>query len=129
MVYTKNTPALLIIGLIMLAIWYFAESGIMEPVIEHLAAGKTYRYTPELGTIPLYFGVVATIFGIWQWFGAHKEGHWDYYSSTIAGGMFILLITMLVRWFIAPEIAVVGTQLGEVGNTGKFIHELLGWLE
>lgn len=126
MVYTKKTPALLIIGLIMLAIWYFAESGIMAPVIEHLAAGKEYRYTPELSTIPFYFGVVATVFGIWQWFGVHKEGHWDYYSSTIAGGMFILLITMLVRWFIAPEIAVVGTQLGEVGNTGKYIHELLG---
>jgi uncharacterized membrane protein YadS len=126
MVYTKKNPALLIIGLIMLAIWYFAESGLLAPVIEHLAAGKQYRYTSELITIPLYFGVVATAFGIWQWFGAHKEGHWDYYSSTIAGGMFILLITMLVRWFIAPEIAVFGTQFGEVGDTGKYIHELLG---
>jgi uncharacterized membrane protein YadS len=126
MVYTTKNPALLIIGLIMLAIWYFAKSGLLAPVIEHLAAGKQYRYTSELITIPLYFGVVATAFGIWQWFGAHKEGHWDYYSSTIAGGMFILLITMLVRWFIAPEIAVFGTQFGEVGDTGKYIHELLG---
>ena len=126
MVYTKKNPALLIIGLIMLAIWYFAKSGLLAPVIEHLAAGKQYRYTSELITIPLYFGVVATAFGIWQWFGAHKEGHWDYYSSTIAGGMFILLITMLVRWFIAPEIAVFGAQFGEVGDTGKYIHELLG---
>ena len=126
MVYTKKSPALLIIGLIMLAIWYFAESGILAPVIEHLAAGKKYRYTPELITIPLYFGVVATAFGIWQWFGAHKEGHWDYCSSAIAGGMFILLITMLVRWFIAPEIAAFGAQFGEVGDTGKYIHELLG---
>ena len=126
MVYTKNSPALLIIGLVMLAIWYFAVSGMLAPVIEHLAAGKKYSYTSELITIPLYFGVVATAFGIWQQFGAHKEGHWDYYSSTIAGGMFILLITMLVRWFIAPEIAVIGSQLGEVGDTGKYIHELLG---
>jgi len=126
MVYTTKNPALLIIGLIMLAIWYFAKSGLLAPVIEHLAAGKQYRYTSELITIPLYFGVVATAFGIWQWFGAHKEGHWDYYSSTIAGGMFILLITMLVRWFIAPEIAVFGAQFGEVGDTGKYIHELLG---
>jgi uncharacterized membrane protein YadS len=126
MVYTKKNPALLIIGLTMLAIWYFAESGLLAPVIEHLAAGTQYRYTSELITIPLYFGVVATAFGIWQWFGAHKEGHWDYYSSTIAGGMFILLITMLVRWFIAPEIAVFGTQFGEIGDTGKYIHELLG---
>lgn len=126
MVYTKKSPALLIIGLVMLAIWYFAESGILAPVIEHLAAGKKYPYTSELTTIALYFGVVATVFGIWQWFGVHKEGHWDYYSSTIAGGMFILLITMFVRWFIAPEIAVLGTHLGEIGDTGKYIHELLG---
>lgn len=126
MVYTKKSPALFIIGLIMLMIWYCADSGILTPVIEHLAAGKKYDYLPELITIPLYFGVVATAFGIWQWFGAHKAGHLDYYSSAIAGGMFILLITMLVRWFIAPEIAVFGTQFGEVGDTGKYIHELMG---
>lgn len=126
MVYTKNNPALLIIGLIMLTIWYCAVSGLLAPVFEHLAAGKKYSYTAELTTIPLYFGVVAALFGIWQQFGVHKEGHWDYYSSTIAGGMFILLITMLIRWFIAPEIAVIGSQLGEIGDTGKYIHELLG---
>ena len=126
MVYTQKSPALLIIGLIMLMIWYFAESDILTPVIEHLAAGEKYRYLPELTTIPLYFGTVALAFGFWQWFGVHREGHWDYYSSTVAGVMFILLITMLVRWFIAPEVAVIGTQLGKIGDTGKYIHELLG---
>ncbi len=126
MVYTKNTPALFIIGLMMLAIWYFTESGLLAPVIEHLAAGKSYRYTSELISIPFYFGLIATLFGLWQWLGTHKEGNWDYYASTIAGGMFILLITMLVRWFIAPEIAVISIDFGEIGNTGKYIHELLG---
>jgi uncharacterized membrane protein YadS len=40
--------------------------------------------------------------------------------------MFILLIAMLVRWFIAPEVAVVSMSMGKVGETGKYIHKLLG---
>ena len=126
MVYTKKSPALFIIGVIMLAIWYAADSGMLAGYIEHLAAGKKYKYGAELTTIPLYFGVIAAVIGLWQWFGKHTESHWDYYSSTIAGGMFILLIAMLVRWFIAPESAVVSMSMGKVGETGKYIHKLLG---
>jgi uncharacterized membrane protein YadS len=126
MVYTKKNPALFIIGVIMLAIWFAADSGMLAGYIEHLAAGKTYKYTSELTSIPLYFGIIAVAFGAWQWFGSHKEGHFDYYSSTLAGGMFILLIAMLVRWFIAPEVAVISMSMGKVGDTGKYIHKLLG---
>jgi len=126
MVYTKKSPALFIIGVIMLAIWYTADSGMLAPYIEHLAAGKKYKYLAELTTIPLYFGIVAAVIGLWQMLGSHTEGSWDYYSSSIAGGMFILLIAMLVRWFIAPEIAAVSTSMGKVGDTGKYIHKLLG---
>ena len=50
----------------------------------------------------------------------------DYYLSTIAGVMFILIIAMLVRWFVAPEIAVLGTSIDKIGNTGKYLHEILG---
>ena len=96
MVYTKKSPALLILGLIMLAIWYLADSGMIAPYLEHLAAGKKYKYGSELTQLPLYFGIISVVIGAWQQFGSHKEGHWDYYSSTIAGGMFILLIAMLV---------------------------------
>lgn len=126
MVYTKKTPALFIIGVIMLAIWFLASSGLMSGYIEHLANGKKYKYLSELTTIPLYFGVVSVVLGLWQWLGKHREGHWDYYSSSIAGGMFILLIAMLIRWFIAPEVAVISTGFGKVGDTGKYIHKLLG---
>ena len=126
MVYTKKSSALFIIGVIMLAIWYLADSGMLAPYIEHLAAGKKYKYLAELTTIPLYFGILAAVIGLWQLVGSHTEGHWDYYSSSIAGGMFILLIAMLVRWFIAPEIAVVSMSMGKVGDTGKYIHKLLG---
>ena len=126
MVYTKKSPALLIMGVIMLAIWYLADSGLMAPYIEHLANGKKYKYLSELTTLPLYFGIFSVIFGAWHLFGAHNEGHFDYYSSTVAGGIFILLIAMLVRWFIAPEVAVISTAMGKVGDTGKYIHKLLG---
>jgi len=125
MVYTKKSPALFIIGLIMLAIWFLATNDYLAGYIEHLG-GKKYKYGSELTSIPLYFGIVAAVIGAWQWFGSHKESQWDYYSSSIAGGMFILLIAMLVRWFIAPEIATISVSMGKVGDTGKHIHKLLG---
>jgi hypothetical protein len=123
MVYTKKSPALFIIGLIMLAIWYCADAGMLAPYIEHLG-GKKYKYLHELTSIPMYFGVLSVVIGAWQWLGSHKEGHWDYYSSSIAGAMFILLIAMLVRWFVAPEIAV----FSKMGPTfgGKDIAKMLG---
>jgi uncharacterized membrane protein YadS len=126
MVYTKKSPALFIIGVIMLAIWYAAGNGMLDGYIEHLAAGKKYKYGAELISIPMYFGLLSVVIGAWQWFGSHTEGAWDYYSSTVAGGMFILLIAMLVRWFIAPEVAVISMSMGKVGDTGKYIHKLLG---
>ena len=125
MVYTKKHPALFIIGVIMLAIWYLAGAGMLGGYIEHLGGSK-YKYMGELTSIPLYFGIISIAVGAWQWFGSHKESHFDYYSSTVAGGMFILLIAMLVRWFIAPEIAVISHSMGKVGETGKYIHDLLG---
>lgn len=125
MVYTKKNPALFIIGVIMLAIWFMADAGMLSGYVDHLG-GKKYKYSGELGTIPLYFGLIAAVIGLWQWFGSHKESNWDYYSSSVAGAMFILLIAMLVRWFVAPEIAVISKSFGKVGDTGKYIHKLLG---
>lgn len=126
MIYTQRNPALLIIGLLMLVIWFATDAGWLTPLLEYLASGKQYKYLNELTSLPLYFGLVAVFAGLWHWLGAHKEGHLDYYSSTIAGGMLILFITMLVRWFIAPQIEVVSIRFGEIGNTGKYIHDLLG---
>jgi len=123
MVYTKRSPALLIIGIIMLSIWYFTQSGAMDGIIAYLSIAKL---TGEMINISLYFGAISVVVGAWQLFGNHKEGSLDYYVSAIAGAMFILLITMLVRWYIAPEIAVISKSMGEVGDTGKYIHKLLG---
>jgi len=126
MVYTKKSPALFIIGVVLLAIWYLSSNGMMNGFYEHLAMGKKYKMMGEVTTLPLYFGVLSVVVGLWQWLGSHKEGHLDYYSSTIAGGMFILLVAMLVRWYIAPEVAVISHAMGKVGETGKYIHKLLG---
>ena len=125
MVYTKKSPALLIIGVIMLALWFLADAGMLAGYFDHLG-GKKYKYAGEVGSLPLYFGAIAAIAGLWQWLGTPKEGDLDYYVSTLAGAMFILLIAMLVRWFIAPEVAVVSKMMGKVGDTGKYIHKLLG---
>ncbi|MEM8844717.1 MAG: putative sulfate exporter family transporter [Pseudomonadota bacterium] len=124
MIYTRKTPALFIIGLVMLGIWWLTTSGMMAPVLNHL--GTAEKYAGEITTLALYFGVVSFVLGLWAWLGKHKEGNVDYFLGTVAGGMFILIITMLVRWFLAPEIAVLGRSFGEVGETGKYIHELLG---
>ena len=131
MVYTKKNPALFIIGLIMLAIWWGADSGTLGGFVDHLkevaSPGKMkYKYMVEMSTIPMYFGIVAVIFGLWQLLGSHKESSFDYFSSSVAGAMFILLIAMLVRWFIAPEIQAISVGMGKVGDTGKHIHKLLG---
>ena len=125
MIYTRKSPALFIIGLIMLAIWYLVEAGILSSYIGHLG-GTRYKYAGEIATVPLYFGILSAVLGAWQWFGAHKEGNFDYYLSTAAGAMFILLIAMLVRWFLAPEIAVISQSIGKIGNTGKHLHTILG---
>jgi len=123
MVYTKKSPALLIIGIIMLAIWYLASNDMLAPYLEHLG-GKKYKYMGELTTMPLYFGIIAAAFGLWQLVGKHSEGHFDYYSSTLAGGMFILLIAMLVHWFLAPEVAWISKMGPSFG--GKDIAKMLG---
>lgn len=124
MIYTRKTPALFVIGVIMIAIWWLTTSGLLAPVIDYLAIEK--RYASEMTTLPLYFGGAAVLLGLWVWLGKQAEGNVDYFLGTVAGCMFILLITMTVRWFLAPEIAVIGATLGKIGNTAKYIHELLG---
>ncbi len=125
MIYTKKSSALCVMGFFMLGIWALAETNILAVYIGHLG-GSGYKYFGEITSLPLYFGIFSVAFGTWQWFGTHKEGAFDYYLSTIAGAMFILLITMLVRWFLAPEVAVVSKSMGEIGGTGKHLHTILG---
>jgi uncharacterized integral membrane protein (TIGR00698 family) len=110
--------------MIMLSIWWLTSNSMLDPVIEYLGTGK--KYASEMASLPLYFGVASFVLGAWVWLGRQKQGNVDYFLGTVAGSMFILLIVMLIRWFIAPEIALLGSMAGKVGNTGKYLHELLG---
>ncbi len=82
-------------------------------------------------------GVVGVLVGLWHLFAQHEEGHLDYYLSTVAGMLFILLIAMLIRWYLAPWVAVLSgrprsghgrevpapgtrTQLCGVGHTSRY---------
>ena len=124
MVYTHKHPALLIIAVIMLGIGISTSMGLMNGVIDYLHLKKV---AGEMETMSLAFGAIALIVGLWHQFGRHDKGsQLDYYGSTIAGAMFILLIAMLIKWFVAPEVAVISKSLGKVGDTGKYLHTLMG---
>jgi uncharacterized membrane protein YadS len=122
MVYTKKHPALLIMGIIMLALGALVDFGLMDGVISYLDIKK---HLGEITTLPYIFGGIATVVGLWHFFGAHKEGHLDYYLSTVAGTIFILFIAMAIRWFVAPLVAVWSKSLGPVMGA-KYLHEVLG---
>ncbi len=122
MVYTKKHPALLIMGIIFIGIAFLADSGAMSGLIEYLSAKK---YTGEMIAMGYAFGVLGFVVGAWHMWGTHKEGNADYYLSTIAGGLFILLIAMVVRWYVAPWIAVLSKGMGPVMGA-KYLHQVLG---
>src|SRR3990172_3309027 len=99
MVYTKKHPALLIMGIIFLALAATIGSGMGAGFIKYLGIKGLVG---EINTIGYTFGAVGVVVGLWHLFGSHKEGSADYYLSAVAGGIFILLVAMGVRWFVSP---------------------------
>ena len=122
MVYTKKHPALLIMGVVFIAIAYLADSGAMANLIGYLHAKK---YVGEMVGMGYAFGALGVIVGIWHLVGTHSEGNADYYLSSIAGAIFILLLAMIVRWYLAPWIAVLSKSIGPVMGA-KYLHDVLG---
>jgi uncharacterized integral membrane protein (TIGR00698 family) len=126
MVYTRKNPSLLIIGLILLVHGYLISAGYMGGAVKYLNLG---RVVGEMTTLSYIFGAIAVIVGLWYWLGTHREGSVDYYSSAIAGGIFILIIAMIVKWYLAPWIAVLSRALGPVAGTAakpSYLHDVLG---
>ena len=109
-------------GVIFVLIAYLAGSGGMEGFIGFLKAKK---YVGEMIGIGYAFGAVGVLVGAWHYWGGHREGSADYYLSSIAGAIFILLIAMLVRWYGAPLVAVAGKAIGPVMGA-KYLHQVLG---
>jgi uncharacterized membrane protein YadS len=109
-------------GLIMLAIGASVSLGWQAGVIEYLDLSKL---TWEMTSLTYIFGGIAVVVGLWHLFGTHVEGHLDYYLSTVAGVIFVLLIAMVVRWYLAPYIAVLSKAMGPVMGD-KYLHDVLG---
>ncbi len=122
MIYTNKHPALLVMGIIFIVIAFLAGSGAMAGFIDYLHTGK---HTGEMVGIGYAFGIIGLLAGAWQLWGKHTEGNLDYYLSSIAGAMFILLIAMLVRWYVAPAVAVASKAMGPVMGA-KYLHQVLG---
>ena len=122
MVYTKKHPALLIMGILFLIIGATTQFGLQDGLIEYLNLKK---YVGEMTGLSFTAGAVAVLVGIWHLLGTHKEGHVDYYLSTVAGAIFILIIAMLIRWYLAPFVAVLSKGMGPVMGA-KYLHQVLG---
>lgn len=123
MVYTRRHPALLVMGATMLAIGFaFSTQSVTAGFVEYLSIQKLVG---ELTTLPWIFGAIAVVFGAWAMFGSHRTGDFDYYTGTLAGTAFILLIAMFVRWFLDPWVAVLSKAMGPVWGS-KYLHDVLG---
>lgn len=122
MVYTQRSPALLVMGLIMLAIGASVSLGLQDGIIKYLGIDKIVW---EMTSLTYVFGAIAVVVGLWHLFGRHVEGNLDYYLSAVAGATFILLIAMLIRWYFDPIVAVWSKALGPVMGD-KYLHDVLG---
>ncbi len=122
MVYTQKHPALLIMGILMVALGLLVQFGMMTEVIKYLKIDKSIN---EMTTLTYIFGSIAIIVGLFHLFGKHREGHLDYYLSTVAGATFILFIAMVIKWFIDPYVAVLSKSFGPIMGD-KYLHEVFG---
>ncbi|MEZ5910561.1 MAG: putative sulfate exporter family transporter [Hyphomicrobiaceae bacterium] len=122
MIYTKRHPAVLIIGVILLALGYATQAGLFNGVVKFLGTG---RLKPEMIHLSYVFGAVGVVIGLLKLLGPLREGSLDYYRSAIGGALFILLIAMLVRWFLAPLVAVWSRAAGPIIG-GQYIHSVFG---
>jgi len=102
MVYTQRTFWPLVIGVIMVGYAYLVQSGDLAPLIKFLNTG---RYAGEMVTLGYAFGGVAILAGLWQLLVTPTEGQADYYLSTIAGVMFIMIVAFVVKWGLDPLMA------------------------
>ncbi len=99
MVYTQRSLWPLVIGIIMVAYAFLVQNGALDPLIKFL---NTARYTGEMLTLGYSFGGVAIVIGLWQLLGKSSEGNADYYLSTVAGVMFIMIVAFIVKWGLDP---------------------------
>jgi len=123
MVYTKKHPALLVMGIILLVHGFLIANGYLSGLQKYL---NITRAAGEMTNLSYIFGVIAVVVGLWHVLGTHREGNLDYYSSAVAGGIFILFVAMIVKWYLDPWVAVLSRALGPVAGGRYYLHQVLG---
>lgn len=99
MVYTKRTPWTLIMGIIMVGYAWAVKAGMLDGVLKTL---NTTKLAGEMVTLGFIIGGIAVVVGLWQLLANPREGSADYFLSTIAGAVFILLLVFLVKYYAEP---------------------------
>lgn len=122
MVYTKRSPALLIMGILFLLVGISVQFGLQSGLMKYLSIDK---HMTEMLSVSYTAATAGILVGLWNLFGTHKEGHLDYYLSTVGGVVFILLIAMGIRWYLDPWVAVLSKAMGPV-MADKYLHDVLG---
>lgn len=128
MVYTKRTPWTLIMGLIMLGYAWLVQQGMLNDLIKYMGTSKLVG---EMTTMGYIFGAIAIVVGLWQLFATPREGNADYYLSTVAGAIFILLLVFVVKYYAEPMFKIWGAMSKEAigwnfASTLGFNYILLG---
>lgn len=124
MIYTQRTPATLIMGIIMFAYGYAVKAGWIAGALH--AVDPHGKHAAEMISLATAAGVVGIVVGLWQLLITPKEGQLDYYLSTVAGVLFILMVAFIVKWWFAPYVHVLGKAIGNIGDTGKTFDKILG---
>lgn len=122
MVYTRRQPAVLIMGIGLVALAYCTEAGLLDGILNYLG---TVRSKASMASLSYVFGSIGIIIGLWQLFGVHRPGGLDYVSSALGGALFVLVIAMLVRWFADPAVAVWSRAAGPIFG-GMYVHDVFG---
>lgn len=99
MIYTKKTPWVLLMGIIMAGYAFLVQQGMLEVMLKWL---HTTRLAAEMVTMGYAFGAIGIVIGLWQLFARPKEGHVDYYLSTVGGALLILLCVFIVKYGAEP---------------------------
>jgi uncharacterized membrane protein YadS len=114
MVYTKKTPWVLILGILMAGYAWLVASGNMDGVMKSL---HTAKLAGEMVTMGYIFGAIGIVIGLWQLATKPSEGNADYYLSTVGGAILILTLVFVNKYGLAPWMK----QLGAAS------HKAIGW--
>ena len=117
MVYTKRHPAVLIMGIALLALGYCTEAGLLDGVMKYLGTASSKG---AMMSLPYIFGAIGVVVGLWQLIGLHREGSLDYVSSALGGALFILVIAMLGP--LVPRSAGGGVEQGDRAGVRRQVH-------